>query len=346
MDMSKQTNAQPMGKTNHLEKLTSAEMGKLWATYMGNSMSTCVLNYFLQHVENQDIKSVLENALRVSESLLNNVTQILTKENFPIPVGFTNKDVNLGAPRLFEDEFYLHYLKYTCKAGLSIYSIAVSLVTRKDVQDLFEMAVSSTVKLTLEIINALMEKGFMVKPPLIPTPKRVDFIKKKNYLNGFLGSIRPLSGLEIGHIHSMIDNNVTSKALLIAFSQVATKERVREFFIRGKEITNKHIETCTEFLNKEGLPAPILLDHLVSNSTASPFSDKLMVAHKLDMFSMKIRSYGEGLSLSGRRDLGASFSRFILDVGRYVEDAADLMIDQGWAEQPPEAVDRESLASE
>jgi hypothetical protein len=29
-----------------MEKLISAEMGKLWATYMGNSMSTCILSYF------------------------------------------------------------------------------------------------------------------------------------------------------------------------------------------------------------------------------------------------------------------------------------------------------------
>ncbi len=40
-----------------MEKLNSAEMGKLWATYMGNSMSTCILSYFLQHVEDKDIKN-------------------------------------------------------------------------------------------------------------------------------------------------------------------------------------------------------------------------------------------------------------------------------------------------
>ncbi|MFL6558440.1 MAG: DUF3231 family protein, partial [Bacillus sp. (in: firmicutes)] len=36
------------------EKLTSAEMGKLWVTYMGNSMSKRYLMYYLQHVEDQD----------------------------------------------------------------------------------------------------------------------------------------------------------------------------------------------------------------------------------------------------------------------------------------------------
>lgn len=52
------------GKTkNTNEKLTSAEIGKLWATYTGNTLFTCVLSYYLKHVEDKDIKKVVENAL-------------------------------------------------------------------------------------------------------------------------------------------------------------------------------------------------------------------------------------------------------------------------------------------
>jgi hypothetical protein len=31
-------------------------------------------------------------------------------------------------------------------------------------------------------------------------------------------------------------------------------------------------------------------------------------------------------------------------VGDYVEDGANILIDHGWMEQPPQAVDREALA--
>lgn len=49
--------------TDHpVEKLTSAEMGKLWAVYMGNTMSKCVISYYLQHVNDKDIKEILKNA--------------------------------------------------------------------------------------------------------------------------------------------------------------------------------------------------------------------------------------------------------------------------------------------
>ena len=94
-------------------KLTSAEMGKLWVTYVGNTMAKCVLRYYLQHIEDQDIKKVLENALSLSESLVKNTKDIFIGEDFPLPIGFTEEDVNLEAPRLFSDEFYLYYLKYT-----------------------------------------------------------------------------------------------------------------------------------------------------------------------------------------------------------------------------------------
>ncbi|MCQ6279618.1 DUF3231 family protein [Bacillus sp. EB600] len=329
----------------YTEKLTSAEMGKLWATYVGNTLAICVLRYYLQHINDEDIKKVVGKALNLSESLVEKIKEIFSKENFPIPMGFTDDDVNLDAPRLFSDEFYLHYLNYTSKAGMSIYSIAIPIMTRGDIRDFYINSLTSTVRLITEVNELLMAKGFYVKPPQIPTPDKVDFIKKQNYLNGFLGDIRPLHALEIAHLHDNIENNVTSKALLIGFSQVAKNETIREFFIRGKEMTNKHIESSAQQLHKENLPSPPLLDHLVSDSTFSPFSDKLMLAHKIEMFSMKIRTAGNGASLSGRRDLSGMYAKFIADIGLYVQDGAKIMIDQGWMEQPPKAIDRDDLAS-
>ncbi|NWO14748.1 MAG: DUF3231 family protein [Virgibacillus sp.] len=328
---------------NHI-RLTSAEMGKLWVTYTGNTMAKCVLRYYLQHIDDKDIKKVVKNALNLSEKLVNKIKDIFIQENFPIPIGFTDQDVNLGAPRLFSDEFYLHYLKYTSKAGMSIYSIAIPIMTREDIRDFFIKTFNSAVNLLNEVNKILIAKGYYEKSPQIPTPDKVDFIKKQKYLNGFFGDIRSLHALEISHLHDNIENNVTSKCLLIGFSQVSQTEKVKKFFLRGKELTNKHIEASTQHLHKDNLPSLPLLDDLVSTSTYTPFSDKLMLWHKIDMFSMKIRSYANAISLNGRRDLGAMYVRFLKDIGLYVEDGTNIMIKYGWMEQPPEAVDRKELA--
>ncbi|WP_075980663.1 DUF3231 family protein [Bacillus massilinigeriensis] len=336
--------AKPKPSPNN-EPLTSAEVGKLWSIYMGNTMSIQILSYFLKHVDDDEIQKLLDQGLHLSQSFVESSKDILEKEKFPIPVGFTEKDVNLEAPRLFSDEFYLHYLKYAGKAGLSLYSIAVPLMIREDIADFLNQCVSSTVDFLRDVNHALITKGFLMKPPPIPVPERVEFIKKQNYLNGFFGNVRPLHVLEITHLYDNIENNVTSKALLIGFSQVSQHETVRQYLIRGKEITNKHIELCSQHLHKDHLPSPPLLDHLVTTSTSSPFSEKLMLFHKIDMFSMKIRSYGNSSSANGRRDIGGMYAKFLMDMALFVEDGFEIMIDYGWMEQIPEAVDRDTLAS-
>ncbi|WP_071394571.1 DUF3231 family protein [Bacillus tuaregi] len=327
-------------------ELTSVELGKLWATYTGNTMAKCVLGFYLRHIDDEDIKKVLENALELCETIIDKIFDVYKQENIPVPIGFTEEDVNSDAPRLFSDRFYLHYLKYTCKAGMNIYSTAIPLIVRNDIRDFYIDILQATTKLVSQVNDLLMEKGYFVKPPIIPIPDKVELVKKQGYLNGFFGNIRPPHALEITHLYDDIENNVTSKALLIGFSQTAKFEEVQRFLLRGKDITTKHIESCAQHLHRDHLPSPPLLDDVVTTSTYAPFSDKLMIWHKIDMFSMKIRAYANALSLNGRKDLGAMYAKFLADIGLFVEDGANIMIDHGWMEKVPQAVDREKLKNE
>jgi hypothetical protein len=328
-------------KTNTTEKLTSAEMGKLWATYMGNSMGKCILSYYLQHVEDEDIKTLLENALKLSVDFMETIEAIFIKENFPIPKGFTKEDVNLGAPRLFEDEFYVHYLKYVTKAGMSIYNVAIPLVYRKDVKEFFRYCMDSSMDLMDQSKEILMNKGLISKPPFIPVPENVEFVHE-DFLNGYFGHVRPLHALEITHLYDNIENNVTSKALIMAFAQVAKDEKIRELFERGRDRTSTNIERYMQMLHKENLPSPSFLDDLVTTSTFSPFSDKLMLFHKIDMFSIKIRAFGNSTAVNGRHDIALMYTKSLMKILTFVQDATKIMIEKGWFEQAPEAADREN----
>jgi len=322
------------------EKLTAAELGKLWATYTGNSMSSCILSYYLQHVEDKDIRALLENALKLSKEFLKRTKEIFEKENVPIPKGFDNQDVNLGAPRLFEDEFYVHYLKYAAKAGMSIYSIAIPLVYRQDVVEFFLYCMNSTMALMEEIKAILMNKGLIIKPPVIPVGDKVEFANE-NFLNGYLGDVRPLHALEITHFYDNIENNATSKALIMAFAQVVKDEKIRELFVKGRELTASTVKSHTKMLSDENLPAPPLIDDLVTDSTFAPFSDKLMLFHKMDMFSMKMRAFGNSVAVNGRHDVGLLYGKTFMKTSAFVQSAAKIMIEKGWMEQPPTAFDRD-----
>jgi hypothetical protein len=270
---------------------------------------------------------------------LKTIKEIFEKESFPIPKGFTEEDVNLNAPRLFEDEYYVHYLKYAAKAGMSIYNVGIPLVYRKDVKEFFRYCMNSTMDLMDQIKEILMNKGLIIKPPLIPIPEKVDFVNK-DFLNGFLGHVRPLHALEIAHFYDNIENNVTSKALIMAFAQVAKDENIRQLFERGRDMTATNIENYIQKLHDENLPSPTFLDDLVTTTLFSPFSDKLMLFHKMDMFSMKIRAFGNSVAVNGRHDVGLLYIKSLMKIGAFVEDAAKIMIEKGWMEQPPSAAKR------
>ncbi|MCM3584694.1 DUF3231 family protein [Mesobacillus maritimus] len=322
------------------QSLTSAELGKLWATYTGNSMSSQILDYFLHHCEDEDIKTLLENGIALSKDFMQRIEGFFNKEDYPVPVGFTEDDVNLGAPRLYEDEFYVHYLKYAAKAGLSIYGVAIPLVMREDIREFFIYCNQATTIFLGQINNVLMEKKFIPKPPSIPTPESTDYIQKQNYLKGFIGDVRPLHALEIIHLYDNIENNITSKALLLGFHQVVKDDKIKALFKRGLEMTDKAVKQYMEKLQIENLLTPSYLDHLVTTSSYSPFSDKIMLFHKVDMFSMKIRSFGNSLAVNGRRDISLLYGRTLINVGLFVDDGANILIDKGWMESPPKAFDR------
>lgn len=328
------------------EKLNAAEQGKLWATYMGNTMSIQVLSYILNHVEDKDVKEVMQSAYDLSKQIVMTITDLYRHEQYPLPIGFTEEDVNVSAPRLFADEFYLHYLKYLGKAGSSLYSIAVPLVTRRDVRSFFTQLVDASVKLLNKTNEVLISKGMLSKPPYIPYPTKAEFIDKKSYMRGFFGEVRPLQAMEITHLYDIIENNSISKAVLIGFSQVAQSDKVKQYFLRGKDIAYKHYNMCSKLLEQEDLSSPMTLDPLVTTSTTPPFSDKLMMFHKVDMFTMRVRSYANAASLSARRDLLEKYTRMTVDVGKYAEDGANLMIDHRWLEEPPHCVDREALVNQ
>jgi hypothetical protein len=322
------------------QPLSSFEMGKLWATYMGNSMSIQILSYFLQHCEDEHIKMLLENGLALSKDFTQRIEVFLSKENFPIPIGFSEDDVNLGAPRLYEDEFYVHYLKYAAKAGMSLYAVALPLVMREDIREFFIYCNQCTTVFLGQINNVLMEKRFIAEPPIIPTPDGNEKVDKQSYLSGFIGDVRPLQALEIIHLWDNIENNVTSMALLLGFHQIVQDQKIKALFKRGLEMTDKALKQYKEKLHLEHIQSPSYLDHLVKPSTFPPFSDKIMLFHKVDMFAMKIRSFGNSMAVTARRDINFLYGRTLVNIGLFVDDGMNILIDKSWVESPPSAFDR------
>lgn len=48
-----------------------------------------------------------------------------------------------------------------------------------------------------KIVEVMLQKGNLSRPPSINAPEQIDFVKKQNYLKGWFGKQRPLNAVEI-----------------------------------------------------------------------------------------------------------------------------------------------------
>lgn len=127
---------------------------------------------------------------------------------------------------------------------------------------------------------------------------------------------------------------------------MAQSKKVKNYFLRGKEISVKHINVFRDYLEKNSLTSPPGFDQEVTASKEPPFSDKLMMFHFSLMIYAGIGNYGIAISESQRSDMVIDYSRLNAEILKYSEDGVNIMIANKWLEQPPLSLNREDLAKD
>ncbi|WP_342047280.1 DUF3231 family protein [Bacillus sp. OTU530] len=330
-------------ETKYNIRLTSSEIAPLWSGYLADSMANCVLKYFLNTVEDTEIKPIIEYALDLTGEHMEFKNRLFQNEKFPIPHAFTDEDVNIHVPRLFSDGFMLLYIRQMGISGVGTYALALGSSARADIREFFNHNLKTAAELLNKATTLLESKGLFTRSPHIEYPEAVEYVQKEGWLNGILGDRRPLNAAEITHLYLNIATNTIGQALMIGFSQVAKSEKVIDLIVRGRDIATKHIEVFSSLLRDDNLPAPVTWGAEVSKATESPFSDKLMLFHTMSLSAMGLGNYGLSLAANARRDLAANYLRLAAEVGTYVDDCAELMIKNRWMEKMPGAVERDAL---
>ncbi|MBU2700142.1 hypothetical protein Ga0466249_001234 [Sporomusaceae bacterium BoRhaA] len=239
-------------------RITASEMGALWNTYMIESLVHHVFSYYLNHVEDQDIKNmlvILVNETRDSVELLESAFK---QENLPVPRGITSEDIVPDAPRLFSDKYYLIYTKSMARFAASMFSLAYTQSTRNDFRQFFIHYVNRLTIVDQQVTDLLLAKGVL------------DFVKDRSFFSGFFGRKRPLTALEITHLFFSAQSNAIGKALMIGFSQVAQAKELNQYFTSGKVIANKFMELFNKILVTEEISIVPSFDSEVMTSTQSP----------------------------------------------------------------------------
>lgn len=331
---------------HHNPPLTAPESARLWQVNLYYKMLYCVFKHFLSTCDDQDLRLHIEEALSMFEERINRSTEVLTEEGHPVPIGFTDNDLEPESPRLFTDLYYYYYILHMAQIGLQLNSMDLAHTTRKDVREFFTASVSSTMGYYNRFSDLMLEKGIYIRPPAVNIFKETDIVEKQDFLRGFLGKRRPPLELEINHLFSGIRNNVIGGLLATGFQQVAGSEQVRAYMARGTDISRKHADILNSVLQKEKIPAPMHSGVLLLDLTTPPFSDKLMMQHMVILTGIGIGNLANAMATSLRHDLGVSFTRLIGEAANYGEDGLNIMIENGWFEQPPRKIDPRDLARE
>jgi hypothetical protein len=321
-------------------RLTSPEISNLWTHYLNETMSKCVTKYMLEIVKDHDIHCVFEMALELSQKHIDTIKSLFKRENFPIPNGFTDEDVNLDAPPIFTDKFCLLYLYIMSVHGSQAYGLAFSVSIRKDVRDFYFQCNIDTMNTLNKAIDVLLSKGYLNLPPHYATPKKVTYIKDFNYVTDIFGKHRTMNTLESGNLFFNLQKSYIAKGCFLAFEQGCKDKDVEELLGKSVSRANKHIGIFSNLLLKENLPTPSSIESEITNSTVSPFSDKLILFHTNFLFATAISYYGAASVAVMRADLALLCEKAIIADLLFYANIGKLMIQKRWLEQPPQSDDR------
>ena len=310
---------------------------------MGDTMIVCILKYFINRIDDPVTRTLMQQTVDLSTKHIQQVTDIFKVEKLPIPHGFNDNDVNTDAPRLYTDAFYLTFLSFTARVCMQNYTLILNQLARADIRAFFSKRINEYIDLFNNSTDLRLIKGIAVKAPRVEVPKEVQYVKSQSFITDWFGEKRPLLTVEITHIFGLIYANLIGRAISTSFGQVSKDKEISDFFFDGKELSTKLIYQLSALLTDEGIPIPSSSDSFVTDSTVAPFSDKLMLAHSVMLDSSAEASLGMAMSDTMRSDLQAMYIKYVALIMKHAKKGANIMIDNGWLQQSPQAIKHENL---
>ncbi|MDR3540211.1 MAG: DUF3231 family protein [Desulfosporosinus sp.] len=329
-------------KEQHIN-LTTPEIASLWKTYMQNTSNLYVFKHFQHYMQDPEIKPLVKEQMYLLQKSTDEIIEIFTNENFPIPKGFSDNDFDLSAPALYTDLYGLSYVYRFNQMVFSDYATTITKVAREDIVEFFYECLNLSGALFKKSLNLMLSKGIYDRPPKMPYPRQIEFIQKRESLLGtWFGKHRLLNAMELGEIFYIIERNYIGMLMLMGFIQVMHDKEIKDYLIRGKDLAQKQIDIFSKILKEEQHLGSLPVSMEVTDSTISPFSDKLIMFLVATSVTAGIYLCAYAMSLSFRKDLALHYATLMVEIMSYGEEGMKILIERGWMEQPPLSFDRET----
>jgi hypothetical protein len=328
--------------------ISGPEVGTLWITYNEKTLIMRMLEYFIEKSDDQQAKNILGGLWQELNFYVLQMEEIFKDQGMAKPAGYTNEDVNLEAPKLYDNGFDIMFVRILKEVSMGMYTINMNMSYNDKIMQIYEGLTVVTQKIYKLSTLYLLEKGILTLPPKVTMPKTTEFIKSKSYMNGFnlFGDKRALNDLELGILHHGIETNNIGLQLITGFAQCAQNKEVKQYFVKGKELAKKQIKVMQEILLESDVQFAATSGSTVTTSTVAPFSDKLMMhcVYLLNGFGLVGSSFGTFFSL--RNDIAMKATLLAKDIYFYGEEGIKIKIKNGWFEEPPQMEDRSQIIKE
>jgi len=325
--------------------ISAPEVGTLWLTYTEKTLIMRMLEYFIEKSDDQQARNITGGLWQELNFFVLQMEEIFIDQKMVKPVGFTKEDVNLEAPKLYDNGFDIMFVRVLKEVSMGMYTINMNMAYNDKIMQIYEGLTSVTQKIYKLSTLYLLEKGILTLPPKVTMPKTNEFIKSKSYLSGFnpFNEKRALNDIELGFLHHGIETNNIGLQLITGFAQCAENKDVKKYFVKGMELCKKQIKAFEDILLESNVQFSATSGSTVTNSTVAPFSDKLMMhcVYLLNGFGLVGNSFGTFFSL--RNDISMKTTLLAKDVYFYGQEGVEIKIKHGWFEEPPQMEDRAQI---
>jgi Protein of unknown function (DUF3231) len=325
--------------------LSASEVGTLWLTYEEKTLIMRMLEHFIAKSDDQQATNILGGLWQELNFYVLQMEQIFREQGMVKPIGYTQADVHLAAPKLFDNGFDVMFVRILKEVSMGMYTINMNMAYNYKVMQIYEGLTTVTQKIYKLSTLYLLEKGILTLPTKVTMPKTNEFIKSKSYLDGLnpFGDKRALNDLELGVLHHGIETNNIGLQLITGFAQCAKNKDVKEYFVKGKDLAKKQIKIMEDILLESDVQFSATSGCTVTTSTVAPFSDKLMMhcIYLLNGFGLVGNSFGTYFSL--RKDISVKTMFLAKDVYTYAQEGIKITIKNGWFEEPPQMEDRSKI---
>ncbi|MEH7418272.1 DUF3231 family protein [Neobacillus drentensis] len=109
--------------------ISSSEVGTLWLTYQEKTLIMRILEYLMKKTDDDEARNILGGLWQELNYYVMEIERIFKQQGIVIHIGFNKQDVNLEAPKLYDNGFDVMFVRILKDVSMGMYTINMNMVT-------------------------------------------------------------------------------------------------------------------------------------------------------------------------------------------------------------------------